>query len=132
MSSDEGSAVVSRYFSMARYTSLYRSIGSSPSVKQFLFDMLQSCNFDVIYDRGDYLFAREVPGNVDFSKLVTVEVLIDQPLAITSEVDGELQMNVVVKNEELPLKVDNHCRQKFNLVNEAVLSNEMLRPVCIA
>ncbi|MGB3492637.1 MAG: hypothetical protein WBA57_07905 [Elainellaceae cyanobacterium] len=117
---------------MARYTSLYRSIAPSPNVKEFLFDMLRSCNFDVIYDRGDYLFAREVPGKVDYSKLVTVEVLIDQPIAALRETDGQLHMNVVVKNEELPLQVNNHCRQKFNLVNNAVLSNEMLSPVCVA
>lgn len=116
---------------MARYTSLYKSVAPSPNVKEFLFDMLRSCNFDVIYDREDYLFAREVPGSVDYSKLVTIEVLIDQPITVPTQTDGELQMNFVVKNEELPLQVNNHCRQKFNLVNEAVLSNEMLRPVCV-
>lgn len=116
---------------MARYTSLYKSAAPSSDLKQFLFEMLRSCDFDVIYDRDDYLFAREVPGNVDYSKLVTVEVLIDQPPAVPARADEELQMNFVVKNEELPLQVDNHCRQKFNLVNEAVLSNDSLRPVCV-
>ncbi len=117
---------------MARYTSLYKSVAPSTNVKEFLFNMLRSCDFDVIYDREDYLFAREVPGSVGYSKLVTVEVLIDQPLAVPTQSDTELQMNFVVKNEELPLKVDNHCRQKFNLVHEAVISNEMLQSVCAA
>ncbi|MEM9449762.1 MAG: hypothetical protein AAGA75_14640 [Cyanobacteria bacterium P01_E01_bin.6] len=116
---------------MARYTSLYKSIASSNDLKRFIFDMLQACNFDVIYDREDYVYAREVPGGVDYSKLVTVEVLIDPPKSsvIRDEGDDAFRMNFVVKNEELPLRIDNHCRQKFNLVNEAIQSNEMLNVV---
>lgn len=60
--------------------------------------------------------AREVPGNVSFAKLVTVEVLIDK----TVVADQEIRMNFVIKNEELPLQVDNHCRQMFELVSRAV------------
>jgi hypothetical protein len=33
-------------------------------------------------------------------------------------------MNFVIKNEELPLQVDNHCRQMFDLVQEAVAENK--------
>ncbi len=116
---------------MARYTSFYKSIAPSTDLKQLLFEMLRSCNFDVIYDRDDYVFAREVPGGVDYSKLVTVEVLIDRPRSAASLSDNTdaFHMNFVVKNEELPLKVDNHCRQKFNLVNEAVQSSQELNIV---
>lgn len=115
---------------MARYTSFYKSVSPSDDLKQFLFDMLQACNFDVIYDREDYVFAREVPGGVDYSKLVTVEVLIDRTSPAVQREEGHaLQMNFVVKNEELPLKVDNHCRQKFNLVNEAIQSSQALNIV---
>ncbi len=116
---------------MARYTSFYKSVAPSGDLKQFIFDMLHSCNFDVIYERGDYVFAREVPGGVDYSKLVTVEVLIDPPKAALKpdEDDDAYRMNFVVKNEELPLQVDNHCRQKFNLVNEAIQSSQALNVV---
>ncbi len=65
------------------------------------------------------MVAREVPGGVSFSKLVTVEVLIDR---LPAAADG-VRMNFVVKNEELPLQTDNHCRQKFNLVNQAIVEN---------
>jgi hypothetical protein len=65
------------------------------------------------------LVAREVPGHVSFAKLVTVEVLIEQFPTDESEV----QMSFVVKNEELPLRNNNHCRQIFNLVNQAVAEN---------
>lgn len=116
---------------MARYTSFYKSVAPSGDLKQFIFDMLRACNFDVIYDRDDYVFAREIPGGVDYSKLVTVEVLIDPPKAALKqdEDDDAYRMNFVVKNEELPLKVDNHCRQKFNLMNEAIQSSQTLNVV---
>ena len=116
---------------MARYTSFYKSIAPSCDLKQCIFEMLRSCDFDVIYDRGDYVFAREIPGGVDYSRLVTVEVLIDRPKSIEKSdvTDDAFHMNFVVKNEELPLKVDNHCRQKFNLVNEAIQSSQLLNVV---
>ena len=86
------------------------------NLQQLLIEILESCNLDIIYDTGDYMMAREVPGNVSFSKLVTVEVLIDK----TSATDREIRMNFVIKNEELPLQVDNHCHQMFDLVSRAV------------
>lgn len=63
--------------------------------------------------------AREFPGRVSFAKLVTVEVLIDKSTATSQEV----RMNFVIKNEELPLQVDNHCHQMFNMVQDAVAAN---------
>jgi hypothetical protein len=33
-------------------------------------------------------------------------------------------MNFVIKNEELPLQVDNHCRQMYNQVSQAVSDNQ--------
>ena len=63
--------------------------------------------------------AREFPGRVAFAKLVTVEVLIDKSTATSQEV----RMNFVIKNEELPLHLDNHCRQMFDMVQEAVAEN---------
>ncbi|MBE9114896.1 hypothetical protein IQ249_03195 [Lusitaniella coriacea LEGE 07157] len=79
-------------------------------------DILQTCDFEIIYQTGDYLMAREVPGRISFSKLVTVEALIDRTTATPEEV----RVNFVVKNEELPLQVDNHCRQMFNVVQRAI------------
>jgi len=63
--------------------------------------------------------AREIPGRVAFGKLVTVEVLIDK-LVFSGQ---EIRMNFVVKNEELPLQVDNHCWQMYNSVRDAVTDN---------
>lgn len=90
------------------------------NLQQLLIEILESCNLDIIYDTGDYMMAREVPGNVSFSKLVTVEVLIDK----TSATDREIRMNFVIKNEELPLHVDNHCHQMFKMVSQAVADSQ--------
>lgn len=104
---------------MARYTSLFRVAVSLDRFRQLLTDILHSCSLDVIYSSEEYLVAREIPGHVSFAKLVTVEVLIEQfPTRET-----EVQMSFVVKNEELPLRNNNHCRQIFNLVNQAVAEN---------
>lgn len=104
---------------MARYTCSFTVAVSLDDLQESLIEVLQSCNFDIIYDTGDYLMAREIPGRVAFAKLVTVEVLIDKSTATAHEV----RMNFVIKNEELPLQVDNHCRQMFDLVQEAVAEN---------
>jgi hypothetical protein len=104
---------------MARYTCSFTIAVSLDRLQQSLIEVLQSCNFDIIYDTGDYLMAREIPGRVAFAKLVTVEVLIDKSTATAQEV----RMNFVIKNEELPLQVDNHCRQMFDMVQEAVAEN---------
>ncbi|HEY9699277.1 MAG TPA: hypothetical protein V6D10_18605 [Trichocoleus sp.] len=103
---------------MARYTSLFTVAVSFDRLKQLLTDILRSCSMDIIYSSEDYLVAREVPGHVSFSRLVTVEVLIERPVQ-----DPAVRMNFVVKNEELPLKSENHCREMFNLVNRAVAEN---------
>lgn len=104
---------------MARYTCSLTVAVSLDLLQPSLIEVLQSCNFDIIYDTGDYLMAREIPGHVAFAKLVTVEVLIDKSTATAQEV----RMNFVIKNEELPLQVDNHCRQMFDMVQKAVADN---------
>jgi hypothetical protein len=104
---------------MARYTCSFIVAVSLDHLQESLIEVLQSCNFDIIYDTGDYIMAREIPGRVAFAKLVTVEVLIDKSTATAQEV----RMNFVIKNEELPLHLDNHCRQMFDMVQEAVAEN---------
>jgi len=104
---------------MARYTCSFTVAVSPDHLQPSLIEVLQGCDFDIIYDTGDYIMAREIPGHVAFAKLVTVEVLIDKSMAT----DQEIRMNFVIKNEELPLQVDNHCHDKFYEVQEAVAQN---------
>lgn len=101
---------------MARYTCSFTVAIPLERLQASLAEVLRSCNFDVIYETDDYTMARECPGQVSFAKLVTVEVLIDRTTATADEV----RMNFVIKNEELPLQLDNHCRQMFDLVQQAV------------
>ena len=108
---------------MARYTGLFTVAVSTDKFWQLLNEILRSSSLNVIYASEDYLVAREAPGQVPFAKLVTVEVLVDRLVNRESEV----RMNLVVKNEELPLQVDNHCRQLFTLLNRAVTENRNWR-----
>lgn len=114
---------------MARYTSFFTIAVRLDKLRQVLPALLKSCNFDIIYDSEDYLVAREIPGGVVFSKLVTVEILIDR-LQSTQEA---VKMNFVVKNEELPLNADNHCRRMSNLINRTISENPQWRLIeCVA
>ena len=108
---------------MARYTCLFTVEASLNGLHQVLSEVLESCHFDIIYQTPEYLMGREVPGRVSYSKLVTVEVLIDRTVAT----DREVRMSFVIKNEELPLQVDNHCHQMFDLVGQAMADSRGLR-----
>jgi hypothetical protein len=88
-------------------------------LRQLLSQVLHSCSLEVQYDKSDYIMARERPGQVSFSKLVTVEVLIDK----STTTESATRMNLVAKNEELPLQTDNHCYRIFNLVKQAIADN---------
>lgn len=103
---------------MARYTCSFTVAASITHLRQALVEVLQACNLDIIYDISDYMMARENPGHVSFVKLVTVEVLIDKTTAT------ETRINLVVKNEELPLQVSNHCHKMFELINHAIIDSD--------
>lgn len=63
--------------------------------------------------------AKEKPGNVSFTKLVELEVLYDRNKAS----EGKIQVDFVVKNQELPLQTDNHCHSIFHGI-QGVISNQ--------
>lgn len=108
---------------MARYTNLFVSVLPANNLRQSLPDVLQSCGLHLVYQDGDYMMAKERPGMVSYSKLATVEVLIgstDKTEFVTQ--DAASTVNLVVKNEELPLKVNNHCHKVFQQVNQALES----------
>jgi hypothetical protein len=101
---------------MARYTNLLTVPKSIPSLRDSIADSLKSCGLSLIYEAGDYLVAKEKPGQVTFSQLATIEVLINPP---TSNLEAA-KVNLVVRNEELPLHRNNHCQKVFETVNEAI------------
>lgn len=102
---------------MARYTCDFSVAIPLEQLQSCLIEILESCYLEIIYDTGEYMMAREVPNRAPFPKLVTVEVLIDRTKATAEEV----RMNLVMKNEELPLQANNHCRQMFDLLQEAIV-----------
>jgi hypothetical protein len=106
---------------MARYSTLIKARSSVPGLRQVLLNTLASCDLDLIYENDDYLVAKERPTNVNLSRLATVEVLINPPTLA----EPSARVNLVVTNEELPLKRDNHCQRLFELVNQALASRSL-------
>ena len=104
---------------MARYICHFLIEASPASIKQPLREIMQSCSMEMIYEIEDYLMAREIPGEVSFSKLVTAEVLIDT----TTATESRVKISFVVKNDELPLKVNNHCQQIFGQIKLTISKN---------
>ncbi len=104
---------------MARYTYSFFVKSTVNEIHSFVNQVMPTCHFDMIYSTNDYLMARETPGNVPFSKLVTAEILIDT----TMNSDKGIKVNFVVKNDELPLQLDNHCHQLSQKVKNAVSEN---------
>lgn len=101
---------------MARYTSFYRVACDPNRLGLLVAEILESCNFQLLYQSDDYIMAREMSAEVRFSKLVTVEVTLTKKY----KYDEEVRMNVVVKTDALPLHADNHCRQMFDVVCEVI------------
>lgn len=101
---------------MARYTCSFIISVQMNDLQPLLVELLQDCNLDVQYYTADYIMAREIPGNVSFSKLVTVEALIDKSTAT----DTATRMSMVIKNDELPLQLQNHCQQMFEFIKQAI------------
>jgi uncharacterized protein (DUF39 family) len=104
---------------MARYTCLFTVAIPLQHLHQQVIETLKSCNLEIIYNSADYIMGREVPGQIPFAKLVTAEVLIDK----TTATDAKSRMSMVIKNEELPLQMNNHCHQMFERIHQAMAEN---------
>ena len=101
---------------MARYTNFFMTGAPKEDVHKGLVSALESCDLNLIYQDPVYIVAKEKPGQVSFAQLTTVELLINPP---TVE-QGGAKIDLVVKNEELPLRQQNHCRAVFTQVNQAI------------
>jgi crotonobetainyl-CoA:carnitine CoA-transferase CaiB-like acyl-CoA transferase len=100
---------------MARYPILATAVPDE-SLHQSLLDVLESCQLEIIHDTADYVMAREKPSGIPYAKLVTVEGLIDK----TGATEDKIRVEVVVKNEELPVHSDNHCSRMRDSVHQAL------------
>jgi hypothetical protein len=110
---------------MSRYVCHYSVNLQSANIRSSLRKLAEVCGLETIYDLDDYLMAREIPGRVSFAKLATAEVLIDTTHATSTHV----KLSFVVKNEELPLKSNNHCRQVFDLLRATIAQNFDWQPL---
>ena len=101
---------------MARYTTLFRVTSSPTQIRQKVADTLTACDLNLIYENGDYLVAKEKPGGVKYDLLATVEVLINPPTVS----EPSARVDLIVQNQELPLRKDNHCHRIFEVVHQAI------------
>ncbi len=106
---------------MARYTNFFMTGTSREDIHKGLLSALEACDLNLVYQDSAYIVAKEKPGQVTFTQLTTVELLINPP---TVELGGA-KIDVVVKNEELPLRQNNHCREIFNVVNRAIADSSV-------
>lgn len=101
---------------MARYTFSLTVAAPLHHLCQQITEVIRSCNLATLYLKEDYLLAREVPGQVHFNCLVTVEMLADP----TQSTPDATRLCFVVKNEELPIRANNHCYQMFQRLNQLI------------
>ena len=109
---------------MSRYVCHFSVQRSPQALREPLRKLVESCGMESIYEIEDYMMAREIPGQVPFSKLVTIEVLID----VTNATESSVSLSFVIKNEELPLNQNNHCRQVFELLRVAIAQHDDWKP----
>ncbi|MBD2436358.1 hypothetical protein [Nostoc sp. FACHB-110] len=104
---------------MARYTCSFTISVSFDDLRALVLELLQDCDLEIQYFNHEYILAREILGKVSYDKLVKVEAFIDKSTAT----EKETRMSIVITSEELPLQVDNHCRQMFDFVRQAIEGN---------
>ncbi|WP_413166356.1 hypothetical protein ACL6C3_06540 [Capilliphycus salinus ALCB114379] len=104
---------------MARYTGFFVIGTRIDELRQMLIEMLEPCNLEVMYETPSSIICRELIGQVPVPQLVTVEVVFDT----ATSTESETKMTLVIKNEELPLQVNNHCRQMFELISQLIIDN---------
>ncbi|MEG3436646.1 hypothetical protein V0288_05895 [Pannus brasiliensis CCIBt3594] len=108
---------------MSRYSCSYL-VKNSPARLELLYDDLLNLSvFEVMHRRSDRFVLVEMPGKVSFSQLVTIELFnkIVSP--------SEIQIELLVKNNELPLRVNNRCRQCFDAIHQII--TEHYRGICL-
>ncbi|MDY7006616.1 MAG: hypothetical protein SWX82_22525 [Cyanobacteriota bacterium] len=103
---------------MARYTGVFTLAVDVENLLLILTDILNFCGFEIVYIQGSYLMASEIHGQVIFSQLVTLDINV----GIVTNTE-KIKINLVARNEEIPLKSDNHCRQKFDLLTQSIIEN---------
>jgi len=101
---------------MARYTTFFMTGSPKDDVHQELLSALETCGLELAYQDPVYIVAKEKPGQVSFAQLTTTELMLNPPTVES----GGAKIDLVVKNEELPLRQQNHCHEIFTQVKQAI------------
>ena len=109
---------------MSRYICDFLVNLSPAHVRSPLKKLLADCGLEIVSDLEDYLMAREIPGRVSFARLVTAEVFI-----VTKATQSAVNLSFVIKNEQLPLNFNNHCRQVFDLLRLTIAHSDDWQPI---
>jgi hypothetical protein len=99
---------------MSRYACSYFVKISQNRLDLLYDDLLGLSVFEVMYRRPDRFVLLETPNEAMFAQLVTIE------LFNTIASPSEIQIDILVKNHELPLRVNNRCRQFFERVHRII------------
>ena len=101
---------------MARYSVSYRFPVSAAQIYALITQIMEECQLQVEFQGNDYMMAKEKPGELAFPKLVNVDIMVNLTYATPEQVPVDL----VVRNEELALKNDNHAWKKFEQVKQLI------------
>ncbi|MEB3341172.1 hypothetical protein [Okeania sp.] len=104
---------------MARYTGIFTVSFGIEDLQPIFIEILTYCGCEIIYNRRDYLMARELPGQVSFPKLVYIDINLER----LSNATEKTRIKIVVRSEELAVKLDNHCYQVFYLLTKLIVEN---------
>ena len=77
---------------------------------------MEKCELKVEFQGNDYMMAQEKPGELAFSKLVNVDIMVN----LTYATPEQITVDLVVRNEELALKNNNHAWQKFEQIQQVI------------
>ena len=77
---------------------------------------MEECQLKMEFQGNDYMMALEKPGELAFAKLVNVDIMVNLTYASSEQITVDL----VVRNEELALKNNNHARQKFEQIQQVI------------
>ena len=109
---------------MARYTCTFAIPCSQEQITHWLPQILEVCHLTIVHSGEDYILAKEKPGHISFTELVTVEILVENQ---SPDLNSGINLNFIVRNEELPLKASNHCRTMSEKISAAVQSHSEIQ-----
>ncbi|MEM6446220.1 MAG: hypothetical protein AAFY57_13465 [Cyanobacteria bacterium J06642_2] len=100
---------------MARYSCVHYVLGPAGRIHDLLVGVFEPERFELIHDSPNYWVVRELPGQVSFDRLVTLEFLLDSGVD-----DNRIQVTCIAKNDALSLQRENYCRQVFDSVESII------------